>query len=53
MLDYKALEHSDDFETGIVCWKEVTGVPERFAEETRKTGGEDYIGGGFVACLQV
>ena len=52
MLNYKALEHSDDFETVVVCWVEVTGVPERFVEEAGKIDGENYIGDGFGVCIQ-
>lgn len=52
MLNYKALEHSDDFGTEVVCWTEVTGVPERFVEEAKKIDGVDYTSDGFGVCIQ-
>ncbi len=52
MLSYKALDHSDDFGTEVVCWVEVTGVPERFVEEAKRIDGDNYIGDGFGVCIQ-
>ena len=42
MLNYKALEHSDDFGTEVICWVEVAGVPERFVDEAKRIDGENY-----------
>ena len=52
MLKYKALEHSDDFGTEVICWVEVTGVPERFVNEAKRLDGENYISDGFGVCIQ-
>lgn len=43
MLNYKALDHSDDFGTEVICWVEVTGVPEKLVEEAKRI--EQYNGG--------
>ena len=52
MLNYRALEHSDDFGTKAVCFVEVTGVPERFVEEAKKIDGDNYSSDGFGVCIQ-
>lgn len=52
MLNYKSLEHSDNFETEVIFWIEVTDVPERFVEEAKKIDGEDFLGDGFGVCIQ-
>lgn len=52
MLNYKALEHSDDFGTEVVCWVEVTGVPDKFVEVAKLIDGGNYIGDGFGVCIQ-
>ncbi len=52
MLNYKALEHIDNFETEVVCWIEVSGVPKRFVEEAKQIDGENYIMDGFGVCIQ-
>ncbi len=52
MLSYKALDHNDDFGAEVICWVEVTGVPERFADEAKRIDGESYSSGGFGVCIQ-
>lgn len=52
MLNYKALEHIDDFETELICWVEVTGIPERYADEAKQIDGENYSSDGFGVCIQ-
>lgn len=52
MLNYKALDHSDDFGTEVICWVEVTGVPERFVDEAKRIDGENYSSDGFGVCIQ-
>lgn len=52
MLNYKALEHSDNFGAEVICWVEVTGVPERFCRGSQKNRRDNYIGDGFGVCVQ-
>ena len=52
MLNYKALEHSDDFGTEVICWVEVAGVPERFVDEAKRIDGENYSMDCFGVCIQ-
>lgn len=52
MLNYKALEHSDDFGTEVICWVEVAGVPERFVDEAKRIDGENYSSDCFGVCIQ-
>ena len=52
MLNYRALEHSDNFGTKAVCFVEVAGVPERFVEEAKKIDGDNYSSDGFGVCIQ-
>lgn len=52
MLNYKALDHSGDFGTEVICWVEVTGVPERFEDEAKRIDGENYSSDGFGVCIQ-
>lgn len=52
MLNYKALVHSDDFETEVICWVDVTGVPQQFVDEAKQIDGRNYISDGFGVCIQ-
>ncbi len=50
MLKYKGLYY-DDFDTEVVCWLDVSGVPEKFIHEAKQADGDNYSSGCFGVCL--
>lgn len=51
MLKFNGLEHHDDFDDEIICWVDVSGVPERFVREAEDIDGENYSSDCFGVCL--
>lgn len=51
MLAYRNLEHYDDFGDAVVCWVDVSNVPEELVREARQIDGDDYLDGCFGVCL--
>ena len=51
MLTFKEMEHHDDFDTEVICWVDVSGVPEEFIQEAKEIAGKTYSDDRFGICL--
>ena len=50
-MKIKAMEHYDEFDSAVVCWLEVDGVPNSFKYLAKQIDGENYLESCFGICV--